>query len=146
MSNSMAYAGDVDVEAAFHAVTSSQDAVLVDVRTRAEWTFVGTPDLRASGKDILLVEWQGFPAGAAVPDFVETLSAELSRRGLSKAAPIYFLCRSGARSMSAAIAMTTAGHSQCYNIAHGFEGPVGPDGHRGTVAGWKAKGLPWVQG
>ncbi len=145
MSNSMAYAGDVDVETAYQAVASNPDAVLVDVRTRAEWTFVGVPDLRAVGKDVLTVEWQGFPAGTAVPDFVETLSGELARRGLDKAAPIYFLCRSGARSMSAAIAMTSAGYSPCYNIAQGFEGPMGPDGHRGSVAGWKAKGLPWVQ-
>lgn len=145
MSNSMAYAGDVDVETAFQAVASNPDAVLVDVRTRAEWTFVGVPDLRGIGKDVLMVEWQGFPAGSAVPDFVETLSGEIARRGLDKAAPIYFLCRSGARSMSAAIAMTSAGYGPCYNIAQGFEGPMGPEGHRGGVAGWKAKGLPWVQ-
>ncbi|WP_348272712.1 rhodanese-like domain-containing protein [Pannonibacter tanglangensis] len=126
-------------------MTSDRDAVLVDVRTRAEWNFVGIPDLRAAGKDTLFVEWQGYPAGTPVPDFVETLGNELVRRGIAKTAPIYFLCRSGARSLNAALAMTAAGYGPCYNIADGFEGPVGPDGHRGAVGGWKARGLPWVQ-
>jgi adenylosuccinate synthase len=33
-----------------------------------------------------------------------------------------------------------------FNVADGFEGPVDAEGHRGTVAGWKAEGLPWRQG
>ena len=58
---------------------------------------------------------------------------------------IYFLCRSGVRSKHAAIAMTEAGWARCFNIASGFEGPPDPAGHRGTVDGWKAQGLPWTQ-
>jgi rhodanese-related sulfurtransferase len=42
--------------------------------------------------------------------------------------------------------MTQAGFKTCYNVAGGFEGPPDPDRHRGKVDGWKAVGLPWIQG
>ena len=64
---------------------------------------------------------------------------------VAKDAAVLFLCRSGARSMSAAIAATTAGYQTCYNIAGGFEGPPDGEGHRGSIDGWKARGLPWEQ-
>ena len=42
--------------------------------------------------------------------------------------------------------MTQAGYKNCYNIAPGFEGPHDGAQHRGSVDGWKASDLPWVQG
>jgi rhodanese-related sulfurtransferase len=75
------------------------------------------------------------------PDF----AAELARAGIGKGQPLYFLCRSGARSRSAAIAMTGLGYGPCSNVAGGFEGNRDSDGHRGTVEGWKAAGCPWRQ-
>lgn len=139
------YAGDFDVAAVWKGLEAETDAQLVDVRTRAEWTFVGVADLRPIGKSAAFVEWQSFPSMSVNPDFVRQLEAELGRRGVGKDAPIYFLCRSGARSQSAAAAATAAGFTAAYNVAGGFEGPVGPDGRRGAVDGWKAAGLPWVQ-
>jgi rhodanese-related sulfurtransferase len=56
-----------------------------------------------------------------------------------------FLCRSGARSRAAAMALTAAGYTSCYNIAEGFEGNPDAERHRGTTGGWKAAGLPWAQ-
>jgi len=63
---------------------------------------------------------------------------------LPRDAAILFLCRSGARSRAAAIAMTELGFARCYNIAGGFEGDLDGERHRG-VGGWKAAGLPWRQ-
>jgi rhodanese-related sulfurtransferase len=57
-----------------------------------------------------------------------------------------FLCRSGARSHSAAEAATRAGWRECYNVLEGFEGDKDAAHHRGTVGGWKKAGLPWIQG
>ncbi|WP_417668312.1 rhodanese-like domain-containing protein [Roseibium sp.] len=145
MSTLIEYAGDTDVTAAFEALSENADAILVDVRTQAEWTFVGVPDLRAASKAPLLVEWQSFPPAAPVNDFVDQLAKKISEKGLDQSAPIFFLCRSGVRSQSAAIAMTKAGYTHCYNIAGGFEGPLDQEGHRGTQFGWKAAGLPWIQ-
>lgn len=136
------YAGDVDVVAAWDAVKNSANAVLVDVRTQAEWNFVGVPDLSSADKQPVLVEWQVFPTMDVNGSFVDAVAGAAP----DKSAPIYFLCRSGARSKSAAIAMTQAGYSECYNIAQGFEGPHDAEQHRGLTDGWKAHGLPWIQG
>jgi len=135
------YAGDVSPQHAYEAIKRDPNAAIVDCRTQAEWSFVGLPDLRAAGRQPVLVEWQAFPAMERNPNF----AAELERAGVAKGKPIYFLCRSGARSKSAAIAMTAAGFGPCFNIAGGFEGNRDSAGHRGTVEGWKAAGLPWRQ-
>ncbi len=139
------YAGDVTGNDCLTVLRSDPDAILVDVRTKAEWSYVGIPDLTALGKDIVLVEWQVFPAMTVNPAFVEQTTAELQKRKAGKDSPVFFLCRSGVRSMSAATAMTAAGFTRCYNVSGGFEGPPDQARHRGVVAGWKAEGLPWVQ-
>ena len=71
--------------------------------------------------------------------------AQLRQAGLTPDHHIYFICRSGARSMSAAQAAQAAGFPHVYNVADGFEGPLDADGHRGSAGGWKASGLPWRQ-
>lgn len=139
------YAGDVSVEAAFEALSLEKKACLIDVRTRAEWTFVGVPELSGIGKEPVFVEWQSLPPAPPVTGFLETLSSILTEQGLDQDSPIYFLCRSGARSRSAAIALTEAGYRRCFNVVGGFEGPLDETGHRGTTDGWKAAGLPWKQ-
>jgi rhodanese-related sulfurtransferase len=139
------YAADVTPDEAWQALESEPGAALVDVRTVAEWNYVGLPDLASAGAPLIRVEWQMFPSGAVNPDFAATLDAALKEHGSGNDSPIYFLCRSGARSASAAAAMTAAGYSRCYNVADGFEGPRDGDGHRGTLAGWKAAKLPWIQ-
>ncbi|MBH0238732.1 rhodanese-like domain-containing protein [Methylobrevis albus] len=141
------YAGDIDVADLWAQLQAGTGAVLVDVRTRAEWAFVGVPDLGSVGPAPVLAEWQRYPAMDRAPEFVAEVGAELDRRGAAPGSgtPVYFLCRSGARSAAAAAAMTAAGYGPCFNVTDGFEGPVGPDGHRGTVGGWKAAGLPWKQ-
>ena len=136
----MGYAGDLSPEDTYKLLTDDERAVLVDVRTRAEWAYVGTPDLSELGREAVLVEWQSFPQGQN-PDFV----GDLERAGVPRDAPVAFLCRSGVRSKAAAEAATAAGWTGAYNILDGFEGPPDPDGHRGRRAGWKVAGLPWRQ-
>lgn len=139
------YAGDVTPEEVWETLEKEPRARVVDVRTAAEWTFVGLPDLSARGGNVLRVEWQSFPAMQMNPDFVRSTEAALSASGADRESPVFFLCRSGARSASAAAVMTKAGYGRCFNIAGGFEGAKDPEGHRGTIEGWKAMGLPWSQ-
>ncbi len=140
-----AYAGDVSARKAWEDLTRSPDAALIDVRTRAEWVYVGGPVLAEIGKATVLVEWDEFPTGQPVADFAGRLRAELDRRGIGKEASLFFICRSGNRSRNAAIAATAAGYQRCFNVELGFEGRLGPDRHRGTPGSWKAEGLPWAQ-
>jgi rhodanese-related sulfurtransferase len=132
---------DVTAEAAFAALRDDPDAVLVDVRTDAEWNFVGLPDLSGLGKQPVLIPWQTYPTMQVNGAFAD----HLRRAGVTAASKVYYLCRSGARSLAAGQAAQQAGFPHAFNVADGFEGPVDSEGHRGTVAGWKAAGLPWRQ-
>jgi rhodanese-related sulfurtransferase len=132
---------NVSPKQTWEALKADGSAHLVDVRTEAEFTFVGLPDLSDAAKQPVLIPWQVYPTMQVNAGFVQQLRAA----GLTPANEIYFLCRSGARSMAAAEAARSAGFAKVYNIADGFEGPPDGAGHRGTVAGWKADGLPWRQ-
>lgn len=138
----LGYAGDVTPDEAWRILRSEPDSVLVDVRTQAEWAYVGVPDLGEAGKQTVLVSWQMFPAMNENPNF----SSELATRGVSPGGSLLFICRSGVRSAAAARAMTAKGFDRCYNVADGFEGPPDDNKHRGLIGGWKARNLPWVQG
>ena len=139
------YGGDVSPDEAMDLLKSNPNAVLVDVRTQPEWSFVGIPDLTSVQGDPVFLEWQTYPSMAVNPDFIEILKAELTKRGTPANAPVLFLCRSGARSRSAAQALTASGYKTCLNIAGGFEGGPDPSRHRGMIEGWKSRDLPWVQ-
>ena len=121
-------------------------AVLIDVRTKAEWAFVGVPDLSPLSRRTVMVEWQTFPDSRVDAQFSDRLTAALAASGATQDDALYFICRSGGRSRMAAEAMAEAGFRHCFNVADGFEGPLDDSRHRGRVAGWKAAGLPWVQG
>lgn len=143
--NQGAYQGDISPEEAWETLRNEAGAALVDVRSAAEWTYVGVPDLSGAEGRLLRIEWQSFPSMQLNSGFVDTLDASLRESGAGPDSPIFFICRSGARSAAAAAAMTAAGYSQCFNVAGGFEGPRDENGHRGTAEGWKAADLPWVQ-
>lgn len=110
-------------------------AKLVDVRTRPELLYVGRVPRS------IALEWHTYPGNLPNPEFLSELAAVTD-----KDEPLMFLCRSGARSHSAAEAATRAGWRECYNVLEGFEGNKDTQQHRNTVGGWRKAGLPWVQG
>ena len=139
------YAGDLLSADAYGLLAGDAASILIDVRTQAEWAWVGVPDLKALGKTPLYLEWQSFPSMQVDGNFAMRLTAMLESAGVKRGASLMFLCRSGARSRHTAVAMTNAGWAPCFNISDGFEGPLDSSRHRGVVAGWKAAGLPWTQ-
>ena len=141
----MSYAGDISPKQAWEILAKEPGATLVDVRTRAEWSFVGIPDLGNLGKKTVLLSWQAYPEMAVDPDFTAKLKAQLGDATGNSAGPLLFICRSGARSRSAAIAATSAGFTRCYNVSEGFEGDKDGSSHRGQRGGWKFAALPWIQ-
>lgn len=134
------YAGDLDPRTAWGLLADDPSAVLVDVRTRAEWQWVGAADLSELDKRVLGVEWVS-SGGEPNPRFLD----QLDEAGVAPDSPVLFLCRSGGRSAAAAGAATAAGYGAAYNVAEGFEGDLDDAGHRGTVGGWKVAGLAWRQ-
>ncbi|MAN60732.1 MAG: sulfurtransferase [Parvibaculum sp.] len=139
------YAGDVTVDEAWRVLLEDKDSVLIDVRTNAEWSFVGVPDTSALGKELFCIEWQTFPTMNVNEEFTATVAQAVKEAGVSEDANLFFLCRSGVRSRSAAVAMTAVGFKAAHNIAGGFEGDLDEERHRGRSNGWKAAGLPWRQ-
>jgi rhodanese-related sulfurtransferase len=143
--------GDVQIESipvdeTWARLKRDADAVLIDVRTIAEWAYVGLPDLSSINKQPVLVEWQSFPDDRLNAAFVDRVAEALIPIGANKDSELLFICRSGVRSLKAARAMAAAGYTRCRNVADGFEGPLDANRRRGRLAGWKARGLPWVQG
>ena len=129
------YSGDVTPLEAYTLLQEAPGTVLVDVRTRAEWDWVG----RVPGA--IEIDWVQYPDMSRNQQFM----AELERQ-VAKDATILFLCRSGVRSRSAASAASDAGFTATFNILEGFEGDKDAQNHRGTCGGWRFHGLPWYQG
>lgn len=136
------YGGDIAPEAAYEFMLN-HPAVVIDVRTLPEWQFVGLPDLHETQAKLVTISWKNYP------DFTDNTRFfdQLADTGLAdKDTPLLFICRSGGRSLDAAIAAQAQGYHYCFNIADGFEGDPNADSKRGVSAGWKAKKLPWKQG
>jgi rhodanese-related sulfurtransferase len=135
------YAGDITSREAWDMLQQDPETVLVDVRSEPEWRYAGVPDLTNLDKQTVFVCWQTYPHMKHNPNFI----ADLAAAGVGPDRKVLLLCRSGARSRDAAIALTARGYQTCYNVAGGFEGPRDKARHRGTVEGWKAADLPWWQ-
>jgi rhodanese-related sulfurtransferase len=139
------YAGDLTPEETWDILKNEPNAVLVDVRSAAEWKFIGVPDLASIGKATACIEWKSYPgAGDSMvekTDFTDLVKAACP----DPDAKIISLCRSGQRSITTSKILTAAGFNFCYNVLEGFEGNMDDDKHRGQTGGWKVRGLPWMQ-
>jgi rhodanese-related sulfurtransferase len=129
------YQGELTPQEASDLLRLAPGAKIVDVRTRAEWDWVG----RVAGA--VEIEWNQYPGSTRNPNFMAELKRQVDPEAL-----VMFLCRSGVRSVAAATAATEAGYNTCYNILEGFEGDKDANGHRNTIGGWRKAGLPWIQG
>ena len=129
------YQGELLPAEAYLLLQQAPGARLVDVRTRAEWDWVGRVPHAVE------IEWNQYPGGTRNPHFVAELIRQVDREAL-----VIFLCRSGVRSIGAASAAVEAGYTNCYNVLEGFEGDKDANGQRGHIGGWRKAGLPWHQG
>lgn len=129
------YHGNVTPEEAVALLATCPQAQLIDVRTTAETQWVG------GVPHAIEIEWVRYPSMAPNPNFM----AQLCQAVPSQESVLLFLCRSGARSIGAAKLAAAEGYRHCYNILEGFEGPLDANSHRGTISGWRRRGLPWRQ-
>ncbi len=129
------YDGALTPREAYEVWRQAPGARLVDVRTRAEWDYVG----RIPGA--VEIELLTYPGNRPNPAFLAELEKQVDHESL-----VMFICRSGGRSHNAAMLAMQAGYSASYNVIEGFEGDKDAQGHRNTTGGWRVAGLPWVQG
>lgn len=144
VSNTVTEAGPQET---WEALQNAEDAVLVDVRTRPEWAYIGIVDPEALGRKPILIEWLRYPDMSVNPAFATELLDQLNGQVPPK---IYFICRSGVRSLAAACTVAEVFGAQgfqteCVNVLEGFEGDLDSDRHRGRINGWKVRGLAWRQ-
>ncbi len=126
---------NLDPKQSWALLQNNPSAVLIDVRTAIEHSFVGHPP------QAIHVAWKEFPGMQLNNDFV----GQVERHVADKTAPVLLLCRSGQRSVDAAKALEAAGYQHLVNILEGFEGPLDDHKHRGNLGGWRFHGLPWEQ-
>jgi rhodanese-related sulfurtransferase len=128
------YAGALTPKEAQAVLEHTQQAKLVDVRTRAELELVGRVP------QALHIEWAFYPGMAANPDFAAQLKSQLDSESL-----VIFMCRTGGRSHNAAVLAAQLGFTEAYNMLEGFEGEATPDSkQRCKINGWKVADLPWT--
>jgi rhodanese-related sulfurtransferase len=125
---------------AWKILNEESGAILLDVRSKVEYDYVGHPP------GAVHVAWKEYPDWKQNPGFVNDVRAALNERGGDDPSrPILAICRSGARSLAAAKALANAGYQRLYNVEEGFEGDKDGNAHRGTINGWRFHGLPWEQ-
>jgi len=132
--SNLPYEGALTPAEAFAIMTLAPGAKLVDVRTRAEWDWIG----KIPGT--VQIEWSTYPSGQPNPNFIAEIKQQIDSESLTM-----FICRSGGRSHAAAALATEAGYRSSYNVLEGFQGDKDAAGHRDSIGGWRKAGLPWVQ-
>jgi rhodanese-related sulfurtransferase len=131
----------VDPLQAHAQIAADPMAVLIDVRSRMEFDYVGHPI------GAVHVPWKEFPEWKVNAGFVDAVRELLGSDGVApEGRPVYLLCRSGARSLAAGEELVRHGFRHVYNIEEGFEGERDAENHRGAINGWRFRGLPWEQG
>ncbi|MGE0313941.1 MAG: rhodanese-like domain-containing protein [Lautropia sp.] len=129
---------------AWQFLQANPHALWIDCRSEAEYFLVGHPIVEREGQDPWrpeLVCWADELHAEPNPDFID----QVLRLTTDRSRPVVLTCRSGRRSVSAGEALEHEGFVDVINVLEGFEGPLDERFRRGTVAGWRFRGLPWEQ-
>ena len=118
-------------------------ALLIDVRSSIEYSFVGHP---LNAINIPIKEPPNWNVQLRFIEQVrESLVADVVDNNQSGDVPLLVLCRSGQRSALAGEILIEGGFTNVFNVLNGFEGDKNKNGHRNTINGWRFQGLPWEQ-
>ena len=138
---------------AYDMLKADENAIFIDVRTRAEVNFLGMPtDATIHIPYMTPEDWAEFDEKKKVfklfpnSDFAIQVAKLAEARNAGKDTLIFTMCRSGGRSAKAVNLLAKMGYTNVYNIVDGYEGDKakeGPTKGQRTVNGWKNSGLPW---
>lgn len=132
-SQQFTYVGALTPEEAFEVLEKNNQAILVDVRSKAELDLVGRVP------NAIHIEWASYPGMVANPNFPAQLQAIVPQD-----ASVIFMCRTGGRSHNAASVAASLGYKNAFNMLEGFEGEANAFNQRTLTNGWKFAGLPWT--
>lgn len=133
---------------------ADKEVLFVDVRDPVEIMFVGFTDAVHANIPFLMVDstrWDEKRGAFRLyqnPDFAAQIKAELDKRGLSAAAEIITMCRSGSeRGEPSARFLREHGFPNARYVIHGFQGSAAKEGPQAGFRlqnGWQNSGLPWT--
>ena len=123
----------------YHALAENENSLLIDCRTRAEWVYVGIPDICQTKGQLALIEWSDITGQQNL------IFADQCREQASANTKIFVICRSGVRSAAACMSLVQNGFAKVCNVREGFEGDLDSQNHRSLTNGWKYHQLPWHQ-
>ena len=131
----------------------SSNLLFIDIRTRAEATYIGLPSLIDANIPLSRTgnfeQWDEKKNTFKLvrnTEFIRQINEALEKKGLNKDSPIVLICRSGSRSAKAARILHISGFKNVYSVTDGFEGDkmrTGPYKGQRLVNGWKNNDLPW---
>ena len=136
----MSYKRNLLPKMAVERLQDNPQALFVDVRSKAEYKYVGFPE------NSILIPWIDDPDWEPNPEaFSDLVMQELDRRENILNTEIILICRSGFRSNEALKCLENKGFTQVSHVASGFEGDLDENDHRGNLNGWRHDGMPWSQ-
>ena len=136
----MSYKRNLLPKMAVEKLQSNPQALFVDVRSKAEYKYVGYPE------NSILIPWIDDPDWEPNPvAFSDSVMQELGGRENLLNTEIILICRSGYRSNEALKCLENKGFTQVSHVASGFEGDLDENDHRGNLNGWRHDGMPWSQ-
>ena len=113
---------------AFDILSKKLDSHLIDTRSHIEWKNTGIPDLSSINKETNLINWGPVLDQTFFEQYKKFLLNSFDQKD-----SLFFICRSGSRSLMAAKIATQFGFKNCFNIYDGF--------HNENDQNWK-KNLP----
>ena len=136
----MSYKRNLLPKMAVERLQNNPQALFVDVRSKAEFKYVGFPE------NSILIPWIDDPDWEPNPEaFSDLVMQELDGRENLLNTEIILICRSGFRSNEALKCLENKGFTQVSHVASGFEGDLDENDHRGNLNGWRHDGMPWSQ-
>ena len=136
----MSYKRNLLPKMAVERLQRNSQALFVDVRSKAEYKYVGFPE------NSILIPWIDDPDWEPNPEeFSDSVMQELDGRENLLNTEIILICRSGYRSNDALKCLENKGFTQVSHVASGFEGDLVENDHRGNLNGWRHDGMPWSQ-
>tara|TARA_B100000242_G_C42762968_1_gene355501 strand:+ start:26 stop:409 length:384 start_codon:yes stop_codon:yes gene_type:complete len=100
---------------AFDYLLKNIDSHLIDTRSDLEWKITGIPDLLSINKETFLINW----GPVLDQNFFEQYKNFLFTR-FNQNDSLFFICRSGMRSLMAAKFAIKLGFNNSFNIYDGF--------------------------
>ena len=136
----MSYKRNLLPKMAVEKLQDNPQALFVDVRSKAEYKYVGFPE------NSILIPWIDDPDWEPNAEaFSDSVMQELDGRENLLNTEIILICRSGFRSNEALKCLENKGFTQVSHVASGFEGDLDENDHRGNLNGWRHDGMPWSQ-